>query len=35
MSQTQTRQAPFSIAAATGMGPVHLRVTDGDRALRF
>jgi catechol 2,3-dioxygenase len=30
----QIRAAP-SIAAATGMGAVHIGVTDGDRALRF
>lgn len=30
----ETKTAP-SIAAATGVGAVHLAVTDGDRALRF
>ncbi|MGH2810270.1 MAG: VOC family protein, partial [Actinomycetota bacterium] len=35
MSRPQIKQAPFTIAAATAMGPVHLKVTDGDQALRF
>lgn len=36
MSQTVTReQTHESIAPATGVGPVHLAVTDRDRALQF
>jgi len=34
MEMEETKTAP-SIAAATGVGAVHLGVTDGDRALRF
>lgn len=32
---TMIDQAPRSIAAGTGVGPVHLAVTDGARALEF